>query len=209
MPPPKAVSSCCAIGCEGTRMATVSWPPVTTSCTLAARGSTMVSGPGQNLSASLRGGFGHLAHPAVQDTRTVEMHDDRMRSRAAFRLEDAAHGRGVLRVRAQPIDGFGRKRDELAVTQRLHGGFDLDLTGANNSYHGARILSCRALAGACSCIMFAAASANASLQACRENVPVFRRPGNANSVHRSLRVAPGVCYSRSWRSQPDSVRCSS
>ncbi len=33
-------------------MATVSWPPVTTSCTFSERGSTMVSGPGQNRAAS-------------------------------------------------------------------------------------------------------------------------------------------------------------
>ena len=52
MPPPKAVSSCWAIGCAGTRIAMVSWPPVITSCTLAARGITMVSGPGQKASAS-------------------------------------------------------------------------------------------------------------------------------------------------------------
>jgi len=51
MPPPKAVSNCCAIGWAGTRIAIVSWPPVMTSCTLAARGITMVSGPGQKLSA--------------------------------------------------------------------------------------------------------------------------------------------------------------
>ena len=52
MPPPNAVSNCCAMGCEGTRMATVSWPPVTTSCTFSERGSTMVSGPGQKRAAS-------------------------------------------------------------------------------------------------------------------------------------------------------------
>ena len=52
MPPPKAVNSCCAMGCAGTRIAIVSCPPVMTSCTLAARGITMVNGPGQKRSAS-------------------------------------------------------------------------------------------------------------------------------------------------------------
>ena len=49
-----AASSCCATGCAGTRNPTVSWPPVTKSPTCAARGSTSVSGPGQNAAASRR-----------------------------------------------------------------------------------------------------------------------------------------------------------
>src|SRR3954465_10236841 len=52
IPPPNARNNRCAIGCEGTRTPTVSCPPVTRSLTWAARLNTMVSGPGQNFSAS-------------------------------------------------------------------------------------------------------------------------------------------------------------
>jgi len=52
MPPPNAFKSCWATGWLGTRIATVSWPPVMTSFTAGARFATSVSGPGQNASAS-------------------------------------------------------------------------------------------------------------------------------------------------------------
>ena len=52
IPPPKAVKSCCAMGCEGTRIPMLSWPPVTTSFTLSAFGKIKVRGPGQNRAAS-------------------------------------------------------------------------------------------------------------------------------------------------------------
>jgi len=53
MPPPNAVSSCKAIGCDGTRIAIVSWPPVSSSETSGWRRMTSVSGPGQKRSASI------------------------------------------------------------------------------------------------------------------------------------------------------------
>ena len=77
MPPPNAVNSCCAIGCEGTRIATVSCPPVTTSCTASERGSTIVSGPGQKRAASFCAFSRHLARPAMQVLRVVEVDDHR------------------------------------------------------------------------------------------------------------------------------------
>jgi len=58
IPPPKAVSSCCAMGCEGTRTAIESWPPVTSGWTLNARGNTIVRGPGQKAAASFSAGGG-------------------------------------------------------------------------------------------------------------------------------------------------------
>ena len=48
MPPPNVERRARATGCDGTRNPTLSCPPVTTSWTRAARGSTNVSGPGQN-----------------------------------------------------------------------------------------------------------------------------------------------------------------
>ena len=52
MPPPKAFSNCCAMGCEGTRMPMLSWPPVTISLTLSALGRISVKGPGQKRAAN-------------------------------------------------------------------------------------------------------------------------------------------------------------
>ena len=52
MPPPNAVSSCCAMGWEGIRMPTLFCPPVTMSLTFSPFGKISVSGPGQNIAAS-------------------------------------------------------------------------------------------------------------------------------------------------------------
>src|SRR5262249_6924632 len=79
----------------------------------------------------------HLAHPAVQVARAVEVHDDRVIYRPALDLEDLAYGRRGLRVGAETVDRLGRKRHELAVAPRLHGGLDLDLGGPDNSHHSA------------------------------------------------------------------------
>ncbi len=51
MPRPKAASRARATGCAGARSATLDCPPVMTSGTRCDRGSTIVSGPGQNASA--------------------------------------------------------------------------------------------------------------------------------------------------------------
>ena len=116
----EGVSSCCAIGCAGTRMATLSWPPVTMSCTLAARGSTSVSGPGQKRCGQLLGHRRHLAHPAragsarCRGARSPDAIGGRPLSSKTL-----PRGRRIWRVRAEPIDGLGRKRDQLAVAQRL------------------------------------------------------------------------------------------
>ena len=67
-PAANAASKRCATGCDGTRRPTLSWPPVTTSATCAARGRISVSGPGQNAAASLRAPSGTVARP-VRDLR--------------------------------------------------------------------------------------------------------------------------------------------
>ena len=51
--PAKRLRSSCVQGCEGQRIATVSWPPVTKSPQRADFGSTIVSGPGQKRSARI------------------------------------------------------------------------------------------------------------------------------------------------------------
>ena len=57
----------------------------------------------------------------------LDVHDQRMRRRPALQLEDLADGVGILRVGAEPVDGFGRKRDDLAFAQGLDGLVDFFL----------------------------------------------------------------------------------
>ena len=78
----------------------------------------------------------HLADPAMQEARGIQMNDDRVIGWPALRGEDLAYRRRVLRICPQPIDRFGRECDELAVAQGLYGGLDLDLGSSDNSHHG-------------------------------------------------------------------------
>ena len=39
-------------------------------------------------------------------------------------------------VRAESVDRLGRKRDQLTVAQRLHGGIELELRRAHDLHHG-------------------------------------------------------------------------
>ena len=65
--------------------------------------------------------------PAVQHPRMIDVHDERMRGRPALQLEDLADGIRVLRVGAEPVDGLGRKGDDLALAQRFDCAVDLFL----------------------------------------------------------------------------------
>jgi hypothetical protein len=84
----------------------------------------------------LRGGIGHFTRPPRQEPRAVEVDDHGVRDGPALGLEYLAERGGILGARAQPIDRFGGERDQLAVAQGLHGGFDLDLTGTHDLDHG-------------------------------------------------------------------------
>ncbi len=87
------------------------------------------------LLGELRRDFRHFGHPTVQEARRVEMHDDRMGFRATLGFENLGDRRRVLRIGAEPVDGFSRKSHELAVAQSLHGGLDLDLCCPNDANH--------------------------------------------------------------------------
>jgi hypothetical protein len=76
-----------------------------------------------------------LPHPAMQVARAIEMHDDRVVARPALGRENLAHRGGILRIGAEAVDRLGRKGDQLAVAQRLHGGLDLDLGCPDDSNH--------------------------------------------------------------------------
>ena len=61
----------------------------------------------------------HRPRPALERPRVLEVHDQWMRRRPPFQLEDPVHGLGVLRIGAEAVDGFRRERDQLACAQRF------------------------------------------------------------------------------------------
>ena len=82
--------------------------------TAAERGSSSVSGPGQNAAMSLRA-FSGMAVTSCSSIgfvgfdRPGNVHDHRVPRRPLLGGEDARHGCGIKRVGAQAVDGFGRK----------------------------------------------------------------------------------------------------
>jgi hypothetical protein len=67
------------------------------------------------------------------------MHDQRMRQRTPLELEYAPQGRRMAGMRAEPVDGLGRKNHEVPVPQRLHGGVEFELRRPYHSYHGVQL----------------------------------------------------------------------
>ena len=57
----------------------------------------------------------------------LDVHDQRVRRRPALQFEYLPDGIRILRIGAEPVDGFRRKRDDLAFAQGLHGLVDLIL----------------------------------------------------------------------------------
>jgi hypothetical protein len=66
----------------------------------------------------------------------VDVHDHRVRGRPVLGAEDLAHGIGVIGVRAKPVDGFRRKRDQLAGAQRFDSFLDLLLQYSSDGHKG-------------------------------------------------------------------------
>ena len=52
------------------------------------------------------------------------MHDQRIEARPLLGREDLGHRGRVQRIGAEPIDGLGRKRDDIAAGKRLRGLLD-------------------------------------------------------------------------------------
>jgi hypothetical protein len=75
----------------------------------------------------------HFAHPAMQKAWIVQVHDHRMSRRTSLGLEDLAHRRRVLRIRAEAIDRLGGESHELTVAQGLHGALDFYLGCSDNT----------------------------------------------------------------------------
>ena len=127
MPRPKAASSARATGCAGARSATVSCPPVTAAGTIADFGKYQRERPGPEGLGEPCGGRRHLGRKGAGRAEVAEVDDERMARRPPLRGEDARNRRGIRGVGAEPVDGFGRERDQLARVQP--GGRLLDLPG--------------------------------------------------------------------------------
>jgi len=76
----------------------------------------------------------------VQVARIIQVNDHRMIGRTPFDLEYLAHRRRAGRIRAEPVDGLGRKHHQLAGAQGLDRGFNLCLC---SSYHSLMITRLR------------------------------------------------------------------
>ena len=113
-------------GWPGQRTPTVAPPAVTMSGISFARGSTSVSGPGQNALANFSAGSGHAVDAAFRHFDAGDVDDDRIVRRPAFDLENFGDGLFVQRVGGQAINRFRRQRDDFAGAQQfrraLHGG---------------------------------------------------------------------------------------
>ena len=124
-PPPNARSSASATGWSGTRSATVGSPPVTSSGTRSVRGSTRVSGPGQNVAASARASGVTVGRPVGELVDRRQVHDHGMVGGPALHRVEPPERVGRRRVGAEAVDGLGREGDEAAAAQHLRGACDL------------------------------------------------------------------------------------
>ena len=131
--PPNARRISRATGWAGIRIATVSRPAVARSATAQSGvfGSTSVSGPGQNASASAsRWRVEARDLPCGGDI--ADMGDQRIEGRPALGLVEPGDRGRIGRIGAEAIDGLGRERDQPAFGQnarsRRHGG----LAGGQN-----------------------------------------------------------------------------
>ncbi len=128
-----------ATGCAGTRTASVSSPAPASSATgqVTRRGSTMVSGPGQNAAASARRRrCGDVAERGV-GVRVVA--DQRVEVRPALGGEHGGDGAVGGGVRPQAVDRLGREGDQLTGQQQGRG---LRVARSQTAGHRPRQMKC-------------------------------------------------------------------
>ena len=135
-PPPNAASSCCAIGCAGTRNPTVSAPPVVAVDTRAPRRTMIVSGPGHAARASARAA-GEMSAPQSSIASAVARCTiSGWPIGRALDREDARDRVGARGIGAEAIHGLRRKRDEPAGAQ--DGDRAIDIGAARGDRRGHR-----------------------------------------------------------------------
>ena len=118
MPRPNAASSARATGCAGARNAMLDWPPVTAAGARAAFGKHQRQRPRPERLGQLHGGRRHRRRPGARSAEAADVNDQRMGGGSALGREDAGDGERVAGVGAEPVDGFGRKRHQLARFQQ-------------------------------------------------------------------------------------------
>ena len=94
-------------------------------------GSTSVSGPGQNASASAIAGASKRAI-CRRGGEIADMGDQRIEGRPALGLVEPRDGGRVGGIGAEPIDGLGRERDQAALGQAARGRGHGGLAGRQN-----------------------------------------------------------------------------
>ena len=116
--PPNARRMSRATGWAGTRIATVSSPAVARSATAqsAVLGSTSVSGPGQNASAS-RGRRRSKRAIRRAACEIADMGDQRIEGGPALGLVEPRDRGRIGGIGAKAVDGLGRERDQPALGQ--------------------------------------------------------------------------------------------
>ena len=119
MPRPERASSSCVSGWAGARSPTESRPPVTASSTRAARGSSRVSGPGQQVAASSSAAAGTSAAQLGELVGAADVHDERVIDRPALDGEDPGDRDGVVGVGAEAVHRLGRDRHQAAAGEAL------------------------------------------------------------------------------------------
>ena len=120
---------------------TLSWPPVTMSATLAARGRINVSGPGQNAAASsphLRA----VARPFRELRCVVQVDDHRVIGGTTLGGENPCAPRpGRAASAPEPVDRLGRKCDQLARVQPFGGARNRRAVRAFDDAHSSALAS--------------------------------------------------------------------
>ena len=116
--PARRISSS-ATGCAGIRTPTSGRPAVTASGTAAERGSSSVSGPGQNAFISRRAALRNIRNQPVKHRLVRDMDNHRIPRRPLLRRKDPLHRSRIQRIRPQPIDRLGWQRHQPADAKNL------------------------------------------------------------------------------------------
>ena len=103
--------------------------------TCAWAGSTSVSGPGQKASASLQASVEDFPRPFLHLFGAGQMNDQRVAGWPALECKNLGHGLIVARIGRQPVNGFGRQREQLPGVEPVAG----TLWASGQQRHGSTV----------------------------------------------------------------------